>query len=287
VSEPKQGTDERADPPLLRVTDLVVSFRGSGLVGRGQGVSALKGVSLDVREGETVGVVGQSGSGKSTLARTIVGLEKPTSGSLEVDGRALDASAASVRSLRSTIQMVFQDSLNSLNPRLSIGATLAEPLIVHRMAPRAELKPRVLRLLDDVGLPREFISRRPMQLSGGERQRVNIARALASEPRLIIADEPTSALDVSIRSQILGLLTDLQARHGIAFIFISHDLHVVRHMSSRVIVMHHGEVVEVADKSTLYSDPAHPYTRELLRASPSTASALQRSRPPGSSVFDA
>jgi ABC-type glutathione transport system ATPase component len=276
----------RPDPPLLRIRDLVVTFRGSGLVGRGRGISALKGVSLDVREGETVGVVGQSGSGKSTLARTIVGLERPTSGLMELDGRVLDNSATSIRSLRSTIQMVFQDSLNSLNPRLSIGATLAEPLIVHRKVDRAGLRPRILRLLDDVGLPANFIGRRPMQLSGGERQRVNIARALASEPRLIIADEPTSALDVSIRSQILDLLTDLQSRHGIAFIFISHDLHVVRHMSSRVVVMHHGEVVEVADKSTLYSNPAHPYTRELLLASPSTASALERPRPPGSSVFD-
>jgi ABC-type glutathione transport system ATPase component len=181
--------------------------------------------------------------------------------------------------------MVFQDSLNSLNPRRSILATLAEPLIVHKTVPRDAIRDRVADLLRAVDLPVEYMTRRPAQLSGGQRQRVNIARALASEPQLIIADEPTSSLDVSVRSQILELLQQLQRDRGLSYLFISHDLHVVRHMSDVVVVMKGGEVVEVADKATLYASPHHPYTKELLAASPTTRNALERSAARGRSVF--
>lgn len=278
-------SDSPTAAPLLEVRDLVVDFHGSGLFRKKAANTAVKNVSLTVEPGQTVGVVGQSGSGKSTLARTIVGLERATSGTILLEGRPADTSRASARSLRSLVQMVFQDSLNSLNPRRSIGSTLAEPLIVHRIVPKKDITDRIAQLLTDVGLAPDYMYRRPAQLSGGERQRVNIARALASEPKLIIADEPTSALDVSIRSQILQLLITLQNQRGLSYLFISHDLHVVRHMSSKVLVMRRGEVVEVADKATLYTNPQHEYTKELLAATPSTGAALADSRARGNSVF--
>lgn len=264
--------------PLLRLDDLVVTFAPRGFLRRGEGVQAVKNVSLTVEAGTTVGIVGQSGSGKSTVARTIVGLERPTSGRILLSGKEIDQSRESVASLRRSVQMVFQDSLSSLNPRRTIGAILAEPLIVHDVVPRNRIDERVAELLDDVGLPAAFARRRPMQLSGGQRQRVNIARALASSPELIIADEPTSALDVSIRAQVLDLLKRLQAQHGLAYLFISHDLHVVRYMSDTVMVMREGEVVEVADKESIYRSPQHEYTRSLLAAAPTTDMALARAR---------
>jgi ABC-type glutathione transport system ATPase component len=263
---------------LLELRDLVVTFKGRGLFTKSEPVQAVKGVSLSVTPGRTLGVVGQSGSGKSTLARTIVGLEKPTSGAILLGGVVVDGSKSSLHSLRKRVQMVFQDSLTSLNPRRSIGAILAEPLIVHSIVPPAQLKERVGELLRSVGLPAEYATRRPMQLSGGQRQRVNIARALASEPDLIIADEPTSALDVSIREQILALLKKIQAERGLSYLFISHDLHVVRFMSDTVVVMRGGEVVETADKYDIYHSPQHEYTKALLSASPTTDLALARSR---------
>jgi ABC-type glutathione transport system ATPase component len=271
--------------PLLAVDDLAVTFRSRGLFTRRPPVHALKGVSLAVAHGQTVGVVGQSGSGKSTLARAIVGLEAPTSGTVSLNGTPVAHVADSLAGLRRHVQMVFQDSLNSLNPRRSILATLAEPLIVHKTVPRDAIRDRVADLLRAVDLPVEYMTRRPAQLSGGQRQRVNIARALASEPQLIIADEPTSSLDVSVRSQILELLQQLQRDRGLSYLFISHDLHVVRHMSDVVVVMKGGEVVEVADKATLYASPHHPYTKELLAASPTTRNALERSAARGRSVF--
>lgn len=271
--------------PLLAVDDLVVTFTSRGLFTRRPPVHALTGVSLSVARGQTVGVVGQSGSGKSTLARTIVGLERPTSGTVSLDGEAVTPTPESLARLRRHVQMVFQDSLTSLNPRRTILATLAEPLIVHRTVPRAGIRDRVAELLRAVGLPAEHMNRRPAQLSGGQRQRVNIARALASEPELIIADEPTSSLDVSVRAQILELLQQLQRERGLSYLFISHDLHVVRHMSDVVVVMKDGEVVEVADKATLYATPQHEYTKELLAASPTTRLALARSSARGRSMF--
>ena len=263
---------------LLQVEDLTVTFAPRGLLRRGAPVPAVRGVSFTVEAGSTLGIVGQSGSGKSTVARTIVGLEKPASGSIVLDGRALGPGKESVAALRRTVQMVFQDSLSSLNPRRTIGAILAEPLVVHRVVPHDGIRERVARLLDDVGLPSSYARRRPMQLSGGQRQRVNIARALASEPKLIIADEPTSALDVSIRAQVLELLKRLQAEHGLAYLFISHDLHVVRYMSDTVAVMRQGEIVEVADREAIYRTPQHEYTRSLLAAAPTTDTALERAR---------
>ena len=271
--------------PLLSVDDLVVTFRSRGLLSRRPPVHALTGVSLSVARGQTVGVVGQSGSGKSTLARTIVGLQEATSGTVSVNGEPVTRTADSLAGLRRHVQMVFQDSLTSLNPRRSILATLSEPLIVHRTVPREGLRDRVAELLRAVGLPAEHMTRRPAQLSGGQRQRVNIARALASEPELIIADEPTSSLDVSVRAQILALMQQLQADRGLSYLFISHDLHVVRHMSDVVVVMKNGAVVEVADKAALYSAPQHQYTKELLAASPTTRLALERSAARGRSMF--
>jgi ABC-type glutathione transport system ATPase component len=271
--------------PLLSVEDLVVTFRSRGLLTRRPPVHALTGVSLTVARGQTVGVVGQSGSGKSTLARTVVGLQEATSGTVSVDGEPVTRSKESLAAMRRHVQMVFQDSLNSLNPRRSILATLAEPLIVHRTVPREGIRDRVGELLRAVGLPPEHMTRRPAQLSGGQRQRVNIARALASEPELIIADEPTSSLDVSVRAQILELLQQLQADRGLSYLFISHDLHVVRHMSDVVVVMKNGAVVEVADKAALYAAPQHEYTKELLAASPTTRLALARSAARGRSMF--
>jgi ABC-type glutathione transport system ATPase component len=282
---PGSSAGATAAVPLLEVCDLVVTFRSNGLFRKKTSNTALKGVSLEVHRGSTVGVVGQSGSGKSTLARTIVGLERARSGTILLNGERLDSTRASVRALRGDIQMVFQDSLNSLNPRRSVRATLSEPLLVHRIVPKNKMVDRVAQLLTDVGLTPDYMHRRPSQLSGGERQRVNIARALASEPSLIIADEPTSSLDVSIRAQILELLITLQAERGLSYIFISHDLHVVRHMSSLVMVMKDGEVVEVADKATLYANPQHEYTKELLAATPTTQAALAHSRARGRSVF--
>jgi peptide/nickel transport system ATP-binding protein len=271
--------------PLLEIRDLVVTFPGGGLLNRRAPNTAVDHVSLTLAHGDTLGVVGQSGSGKSTLARAIVGLEKATSGQILLNGEVLTDRRDSVRSLRAGIQMVFQDSLNSLNPRRTVGSTLAEPLIVHRTVQRSQIRERVASLLHDVGLPEDYMSRRPMQLSGGQRQRVNIARALASEPSLIIADEPTSALDVSVRAQILELLQRLQKGRGLAFMFISHDLHVVRHMSSTVVVMQRGIAVETAGAEQLYTSPQHPYTRELLAASPLLDSALANSRARGKSMF--
>ena len=278
------ATDPSA-APLLAVEDLVVTFGGRGLLDRRPPVHALRGVSLSVERGQTVGVVGQSGSGKSTLARTIVGLQKQTSGTVRLAGQPVTHAKESLTDLRQHVQMVFQDSLNSLNPRRSILATLAEPLLVHGIVPRDGVRRRVGELLRAVDLPPEFMNRRPAQLSGGQRQRVNIARALASEPQLIIADEPTSALDVSVRAQVLELLRHLQSERGLAYLFVSHDLHVVRHMSDVVVVMRDGEVVETADKATLYADPRHEYTKELLGASPTTRLALSRSVARDRSLF--
>jgi ABC-type glutathione transport system ATPase component len=271
--------------PLLSVDDLVVTFRSRGLFTRRPPVHALRGVSLHVGRGQTVGVVGQSGSGKSTLARTVVGLERPDSGTVSLSGEVVAGTAESRAGLRRHVQMVFQDSLTSLNPRRSVLATLAEPLIVHRTVPRSGIRDRVAELLQAVDLPAGYMARRPAQLSGGQRQRVNIARALASEPELIIADEPTSSLDVSVRAQILELLQQLQRDRGLSYLFISHDLHVVRHMSDVVVVMKSGAVVEVADKATLYATPHHEYTKELLAASPTTRLALARSAARGRSRF--
>jgi len=230
-------------------------------------VRAVEDVSMSVSRGETVGLVGESGCGKSTLARILVGLDRVTSGTVTFDGKPLDVS--SPWAVRRQVQIVFQDPYASLNPRLTAAAAISEVLTVHRICPRSEVRERVIELLERVGLKQDLADRRPHQLSGGERQRVVVARALAVGPELIVADEAVSALDVSIQAQILNLFARLQDELGLTYVFISHDLSVIRHVSQRVFVMYLGRIVESGPTDELFSNPRHPYTRGLLEAIPS------------------
>ena len=261
--------------PLLRVENLVKHFPVRGGV-----VKAVDDVSFDVRRGETVGLVGESGCGKTTTGRCILQLERPSSGRVLFEGEdlaALDEQA--LRAVRRRVQVIFQDPYSSLNPRMTVGQILAEPLKVHRIVEdKAAREARVRELLTQVGLVPQHARRYPHQLSGGQRQRVGIARALAMEPSLIVCDEPVSALDVSIQAQIINLLEDLQDRLGLTYLFIAHDLSVVRHISDRVVVMYLGKVVEVADRKSLYENPLHPYTRALLSAVPIPDPKLEAQR---------
>ncbi|MGH8709326.1 MAG: ABC transporter ATP-binding protein [Burkholderiales bacterium] len=258
--------------PLLEVRNLVKHFPiGGGMFTKPVGVvRAIDGVSFTIRKGETLGLVGESGCGKTTTGRCILQLEQPTSGSVVFEGIdmvALDASE--LRAVRRRVQVIFQDPYSSLNPRMTIGQILAEPLKVHAIVrDPAKREARVRELLTQVGLLPQHAKRYPHQLSGGQRQRVGIARALAMEPSLIICDEPVSALDVSIQAQIINLLEELQARLGLTYLFIAHDLSVVRHISDRVAVMYLGKIVELADRKAIYEEPLHPYTRALLSAVP-------------------
>ncbi|MCG7597933.1 ABC transporter ATP-binding protein [Mycobacterium sp. PSTR-4-N] len=258
--------------PLLEVTDVTKHYpiRSGLVIEREVGtVRAVDGVSLTLNEGETLGLVGESGCGKSTLCRAILQLIPPTSGSVKFLGQELvGLSRRELRPLRRQMQMIFQDPYASLNPRKRVGQIVGDPMDLHGLASGAELKRRVQDLLDRVGLRPEHYNRFPHEFSGGQRQRIGIARALALQPKLIVADEPVSALDVSVQAQIVNLLKDLQAEFGLSYLFVAHDLGVVRHVSDRVAVMYLGKVMENSDTDSLYDRPVHPYSNALLSAVP-------------------
>jgi oligopeptide/dipeptide ABC transporter ATP-binding protein len=249
--------------PILEVDRVAKHFRGK----EGRWLKAVEDVSLTLAPGETLGIVGESGSGKSTLGRLMLGLHAPTAGLVRFEGVDLAGlSAAARRRLRRHMQPIFQDPYASLDPRFTVGASIAEPLVIHGLGDGAQRRRRVAELLEIVGLEPDAAGRYPHEFSGGQRQRIGIARAIAPEPKLIVADEPVSALDVSIQSQILNLLIELKARLGLSYVFISHDLAVVEHISDRVAVMYLGRIVEMAETAALYRRAAHPYTQALVSA---------------------
>ena len=263
---------------LVSVSELHVHFP----LGGGQTVRAVDGVSFNVGAGETLGLVGESGCGKSTTARAVLRLVAATSGTVTFDGRDLQSlGAGELREARRKMQMVFQDPFASLSPRMSVGDIIAEPLEIHRaFGTKQERDARVAALLNDVGLPPAVMTRFPHEFSGGQRQRIGIARALALDPAFIVLDEPVSALDISVRAQVVNLLMDLQKSRGIGYLFVGHDLSLIRHVAHRVAVMYLGRIVEIADAHELYVNPRHPYTRSLLAAAPVPDPTRRRERAP-------
>jgi oligopeptide transport system ATP-binding protein len=258
---------------VLETSGLVKHFpitRGIVFRSKVGAVRAVDGVDLTLHLGETLGVVGESGCGKSTLARLLVGLEHPTAGTINVHGRSMvGVRGNAMRRMRRNIQMVLQDPYTSLNPRMTVGDIVGEPFVIHpEVAPRRDRRARVRDLIDLVGLNPDHINRYPHQFSGGQRQRIGIARALALRPKIIVCDEPVSALDVSIQAQVMNLLEELQDELGLSYIFIAHDLSVVRHIADRVAVMYLGKVVEIGTQEQIYDHPTHPYTQALLSAVP-------------------
>jgi peptide/nickel transport system ATP-binding protein len=278
------ATDGRRGDELLVVEDLQKNFPVTrGIIFQKQiaAVKAVDGVTFTVHEGETLGVVGESGCGKSTMARCIMRLLEPTGGKVVFDGRDITKlSRSDMRPLRREMMMIFQDPYASLNPRKRVGFIVAEALEVHKLGTESETKRRVQELLEVVGLNPEHYNRFPHEFSGGQRQRIGVARALAVNPKLIVCDEPVSALDVSVQAQILNLLKDLQREFNLSYVFIAHDLNVVRHISDRVMVMYLGHAVEIATRQQLYSEPKHPYTGALLSAVPIPDPQVGRERKP-------
>ncbi|MBM3524793.1 MAG: dipeptide ABC transporter ATP-binding protein [Alphaproteobacteria bacterium] len=259
---------------LLEVRDLAKHY-----VARGAALRALDGVSFDLARGEVLGIVGESGCGKSTLGRTVLRLVDPTAGTIRFDGEDITRlSRHEMVRRRRDMQIVFQDPFGSLNPRHRVAEIVGEPLEVHGVGDRASRRARVAELLALVGLPRDAGEKYPHEFSGGQRQRIAIARALALEPKLLVADEPVSALDVSIQSQIINLLAELRQRLGLAMLFISHDLSVIRHVSDRIAVMYLGRIVEIGSAAEIFDSPAHPYAQALLSAIPHTDPARRRER---------
>ncbi|MGC1467103.1 MAG: dipeptide ABC transporter ATP-binding protein [Pseudolabrys sp.] len=269
--EPSPAKDAAGRAAVLEVRDLKKHFPiRKGLLQRAAGtVFAVDGVSFSIGEGETLGLVGESGCGKSTVGRTILRLIEPTGGSIAIGGKDIThLNKNELRPYRRQMQIIFQDPFSSLDPRMSAGNIVAEPMRVHKLARGAEVKKRVAELFDRVGLRKAQMANYPHQFSGGQRQRIGIARALSLQPKLIIGDEPVSALDVSIQAQVLNLMMDLQRDMGLAYLFISHNLAVVEHISNRIAVMYLGRIVEYTDKRTLFMRPQHPYTESLLLAVP-------------------
>ena len=275
--------DSGHDDVLLRVLNLKMHFpitRGIILQRQVGSIKAVDGISFDLMRGETLGLVGESGCGKSTTGRAILQLYEPTAGEVIFEGQDLtDINSGDLRRMRRRMQMIFQDPYASLNPRMTVGSIVGEPLEVHKIGgSRREQQQRVQELLEIVGLNPYFINRYPHEFSGGQRQRIGVARALAVNPSFIVCDEPISALDVSIQAQVINLLEDLQNELGLTYLFIAHDLSVVRHISDRIAVMYLGKIVEVADREELYENPLHPYTQALLSAVPIPDPQIEKKR---------